>query len=150
MWSSGAALDAGTITGGRLSLLVGAGSAHAETYTFAALSGTNLGPGSVRQAPLTVLNEGTIALRYRSTGVSFGALAGQATSTATLVASEAGCPAIGAPVALPGDIALPRTIDPGAQEIWCIRVTPGSSPPQGLVDEPVVLTFTAEQDRHAD
>jgi hypothetical protein len=149
MWSSAVALDAGTVTGGRLSLLVGAGGTAGETYTFDALSGSNLGPGSVRQAPLTVANEGTIALRYRSTGASFGALSGQATSTATLVASEAGCPASGAPVALPGDIAVPRTLAPGAQETWCIRVTLGPNPPQGLTNAPVVLGFTAEQDRHA-
>lgn len=149
-WRHGEPIDAGSIRAGELSLLVGADGTADQTFELAALSGTNLGPGSIRQAPLTVTNGGAVALRYRRSGVDPGALDGHVELTSNRVATESACPATGAPTALEGDMTVPRTLAPGQAEIWCLRVTFGTDPPQGLVDEPFSIDIAAEQDRHAD
>ena len=148
-WSDGATVDAGTLTGGRVSLVLGAGGTGVETYSFTALGGTDLGPGAVRQAPLSVTNDGDVGVRYRNAAVSLGALAGQATVTWTRVASEPECPASGTPVGLAGDVTQLRPLEPAQTEVWCVRLTLGTNPPQNLSNAPVTFTFSAEQARHA-
>ena len=144
-WRDERPVGAGTLTAGRLDLRVGG----ADAYAFSALSGSNLKPGSYRQAPLAVSNAGDVALRYRLSSVTFGTLTGSATYSATRVASAAACPSTGTPTAVGGDAASFRTLAPTASETWCLRVTLGSNPPQALTGATVVFTYAGEQARHA-
>ncbi|MDO9380339.1 MAG: hypothetical protein Q7T56_15955 [Nocardioidaceae bacterium] len=144
-WRTERQLGAGTLVAGRLDLKVGG----VDAYSFTALSGTNLAPGSYRQAPLVVSNAGDIALRYRLAAVTFGTLTGSASYTATRVAAAAGCPTTGNPTALAGSATTFRTLVPAAVETWCLRVTLGPNPPQALSGAVVRFTYAGEQARHA-
>ena len=147
-WHAERGVEAGIVTGGHLSVTTGAGGSQSSNYAFDGLGGANLGPNSYRQAPLTVTNDGDIDLQYRRTGVSWGALAGQASLTAVRVPAESACPSTGSPSNAGGDFTAFRTLPRGASETWCLRLTLGDDPPQNLTSSAVTVNVLAEQVRH--
>ena len=70
LWHDEKSIDAGTITTGNLSLLLGNGSETKQNYEFVDLNGSNLVPGDFVQAPLTVSNGGTTNLSYNLVGAT--------------------------------------------------------------------------------
>ncbi|UPK76938.1 hypothetical protein MU582_09945 [Nocardioidaceae bacterium SCSIO 66511] len=147
-WHAERGFDAGVVSGGELSVAVGAGGAQSSNLALDGLSGENLGPGSYRQSPLTVSNDGDIDLRYRRAGVSWGALAGQATLTAVRVSAESACQPTGSPANAGGDFTQFRTLAPGDSETWCLRLALGDNPPQSVSANVVSVEVRAEQVRH--
>ena len=65
LWRDALSLGAGQVSSGSLVLLNGDATTQVDAYTFTALAGSNLRPGSSAPAPLTMRNGGTTALGYR-------------------------------------------------------------------------------------
>jgi len=63
-WRVNNEIDAGAMTTGSLKLMLAAGGQSSGTLNFSQLDDTNLWPGKFSQAPLEVLNSGSVDLSY--------------------------------------------------------------------------------------
>lgn len=145
LWRDEKTLGGGTIQSGTLDLKVGAPGAELDNFVYQMpplLGATGIGPGGYSQAPLSIRNSGTVAMKYRLQSTSqTGAL--NFTLTASKVAAVSNCPAIGSPdgsveslysgsftgAQAPASPAF-RQLQVGASEVLCFRMTLLDTSPQ--------------------
>lgn len=159
LWRTTLPLGAGQVSSGSLVLLNGNAVSQVDAYSFTALAGSNLRPGSAAQAPLTMKNGGLSPLRYRlSDTASIGGpspLPGQLTVRIDRVTGEAACgtgvdvpPASGTTaVVYAGPLvgattAGLRPLAPAATETLCVRVAVPVSAPQSVSGTSAQVRFT--------
>lgn len=156
LFNDSVSLDGGAVHSGRLTLQTGNVGAQFSSYAFNELAGSNLKPGSSKQAPLTIKNGGNVSLQYRlkqTTATDATGLPASLSLTVEQVASEASCPTGSAGAsgrttllysgALVGaqTVAL-RPVTATATETLCLRVSLPSSAPNGAQDNATRVTFT--------
>lgn len=165
MWGSslavftGQASSAGSFTSGNVDI---AASPSSPT----SLNVTDMAPGDVATAPITVTNSGSLDLRYALSSAATGALAPALTGTVktgvtdcsttgfgssgTVVApaTALGSLAVGDPAA--GAQAGDRTLAPGASEVLCVQVAlpVATGDTYESTSASLTLTFSAEQTRN--
>ena len=158
LWRDSVSLNAGQVSSGSLVLLNGNAVTQVKAYSFTALAGTNLRPGSSAQAPLTMRNGGSTPLGYR---LSDATITGSSTLPAQLtlridgVTGDAACstgvdvpPATGpttavyaGPLVGATSVGL-RSLAPSAAETLCVRVAIAGSAPQAVSDTSAQVRFT--------
>lgn len=151
LWRASGQSAPGTVTTGSLSLGVGAGTSVDLDFAFDGLDTSTLAPGGFVQAPLSVGNTGTTALRYGLAGATSGtttpgsadaALASAVELSVHAVANTSACPAggpaVGAllyrgPVADSAMFAQRRALTAsgaGSSETLCVSVALPANTPQ--------------------
>ncbi|MFC8302290.1 hypothetical protein ACFUCV_01235 [Specibacter sp. NPDC057265] len=164
LWRAEGELAPGTVTTGRLSLAAGNGVSSAQDYVFTELQTSSLTPGGFVQAPLTINNTGTVALRYSLAGAKSSTPAPGAADTALgssvvlsmqHVPQRADCtastPNNGALVNQrkldQASFAQTRGLAAGSSETLCVRVSlPGAAPQTASGGTLLlVLSFRGEQ-----
>lgn len=159
-WVDAAALGAGRVRSGELSLTSGDGTTQLAAYRFDALQASELRPGAYGQAPLVLGNDGSVALSYRlaRVDVTDRLLGAALTLAVTPVGVPADCPTgpraaaplpaasplyTGTLVGLTGTV--PRPLAPRARETLCVRVGLPLDAPAVVQDArtSVVLRFRA-------
>lgn len=157
LWSDEEVIKGGTITSGTLDIRVGEAGTEVNGFTIAGLGSVNFRPNGFAQAPLSIRNSGSTPFLFRlqSTTVS-GPI--PFTLTASTVAGTANCPATGAPtgptvlysgIAAGAQVPVApaaRPLAPGANEVWCFRLTTSDQPPQSA-SSTVTFSFRADQAR---
>ena len=141
-----------TFTAGTVDLLIS--SETDDAYAFTAIEMSNMKPGDVKYAPLTIANNGTLSFAYTeatsATNADTKALRDQLTLGAKIVANTAACDTAGvgyaasvttvtASGALSAAAISSRTLAAGASEVICYKV----ELPSGAGDEYQAATTTA-------
>jgi hypothetical protein len=156
LWQDQAAVDAGPVTTGSLSLLVGG---QDETYVFTALAASNLFPGQSVRAPLIISNRGGTDMVYSLTAI---ATAGAGPADQALAASlrltvtdDAACNApqtqdAGLPFQARMDAMATfngRELAPSSSETLCIEVKLDANAPITAASGSTAATFTFRGDQ---
>ena len=158
LWRDSVSLNAGQVSSGSLVLLNGDAVTQVEAYAFAALTGSNLRPGSSAQAPLTVRNGGSTPLSYRlsdTTTTGSSTLTAQLTLRVDGVSDDDACrtgvdvPTAAGPttVVYAGPLvgatsAALRPLAPSATETLCVRIAVTDSAPQAVSASSASVRFT--------
>lgn len=155
-WSDEERVPGGEIRSGTLDLTVGDDATQVSDYQFSALGKAGLAPGQFVQAPLVIRNAGDTPLTFRLERVTQSNTELPLTVSVTLVSGAAACPVSDTAT---GEVLLPdtpateaqvpvapaaRTLNVGAQEVWCFRATVGASAPPS-VDSTLTFGFRADQ-----
>lgn len=158
LWSDSETVAGATIRTGSLSLSTGGGAGTA--FTFDALTKNPVAVGQAVQAPLTITNTGTTALRFRLTaaGPSVTTPAGAAVTVSlqgATVTGPAACtaatamgtafPTFSSSAATTTVEGTPHTLAAGASQTWCIRTTLTTAPSSPSVTYRHVFSFGADQ-----
>ena len=156
LWHDQSTVDAGSVTSGSLTLLVGG---QEETYVFTALTASNLVPGQSVRAPLTISNGGSTDMTYGLTAVTT-ATAGPAdealaASLRLTVTDDAVCEApqtqdAGLPFKAPLDATATftgRELAPSSFETLCIEVELDANAPITAASGSTAATFTVRGDQ---
>ena len=142
-----------TFTAGTVDLLVGA--EVDDAYAFSSIEMSNMKPGDVKYAPLTIANNGTLGFAYTmATGVTNTdgkGLGGQLTLGIKKVASEVACDSAGylasldtmtAEAALSAGAVASRSLAAAASEVACFRVELPSGSGDTFQGATTTATFT--------
>ncbi|HUR51532.1 MAG TPA: TasA family protein [Mycobacteriales bacterium] len=157
---SDSATSTSTFTAGSVDLTVNAEAD--DDYAFTSLESSNLKPGDVKYAPLTVANVGTLAYGYTmsssSTNADSKALRDTLRLGAKLVANAAACDSAGvgylaslttvmAEGAISSAAISSRSVASGSSEVLCFKVELPSSAGDALqsATTTTTMTFTATQ-----
>lgn len=156
LWHDQSAVDAGSVTSGSLTLLVGG---HEETYVFTALNASNLVPGQSVRAPLSISNGGTTDMVYSLAAITTTA-AGPAdeelaASLRLTVTEDAACDSpqtqdAGFPFQSPMDATATftgRELAPSSFETLCIEVGLDADAPITAASGSTAATFTFRGDQ---
>jgi predicted ribosomally synthesized peptide with SipW-like signal peptide len=155
------ATSTSTFTAGTVDLLVS--SETDDAYAFTSLEMTNMKPGDVKYAPLTMANAGSLSFSYTmassSTNADSKALRDALQAGAKVVANAAACDSAGVgylasltTVIAEGDLSAAaigsaRTLAAGASEVLCFKVELPSTAGDTLqaATTTTTLTFSATQ-----
>ena len=144
-----------TFTAGSVDLLVG-GEAD-DAYAFTAIEMSNMKPGDVKYAPLTISNNGTLGFTYSmstsATNADSKGLRDQLTLGIKKVANAAACDALGVGYAasletmtssgtLSAGAIASRSLASGANEVACFRVELPSGSGDTFQGATTTATFT--------
>lgn len=144
-----------TFTAGTVDLLLNAEADDA--YAFTALEMTNMKPGDVRYAPLTIANSGSLGFTYTmatsATNADTKALRDQLTLGVKKVTDAATCDSVGvgyaasldtmtASGALSAGAVASRSLAAGASEVACFRVELPSTANDSFQGATTTATFT--------
>jgi hypothetical protein len=149
-----------TFTAGTVDIVVGGDAS--DSYAFTSLQSSNLKPGDVVYAPLSVANPGTLGLTYAMTSSSTNADAKALKDTlklgAKLVANAGACDSGGvgyaasgttvmAEAAISGAAISSRSLAAGASEVLCFKVELPSTAGDALqgATTTTTMTFAATQ-----
>ena len=144
-----------TFTAGTVDLLVGA--EVDDAYAFTSIEMSNMKPGDVKYAPLTIANAGTLGFAYSmatsATNTDSKGLAAQLTLGVKKVLNEAACDSAGvgydasldvlkASGALSAGAIASRTLTAGTSEVACFRVELPSTSGDTFQGATTTATFT--------
>lgn len=144
-----------TFTAGTVDLVLGADADDA--YGFTSIEMSNMKPGDVKFAPLTIANPGTLGFSYSmatsATNADSKGLSGQLTLGVKKVADEAACDSAGVGYAASTDILTAsgalsagaiasRTLTAGSSEVACFRVELPSGSGDAFQGATTTATFT--------
>jgi predicted ribosomally synthesized peptide with SipW-like signal peptide len=156
LWHDQTTIDAGSVTSGSLTLLVGG---QDETYVFTSLTASNLIPGQSVRAPLSISNGGSTDMTYGLTAVTTAATGpadqALAASLRLTVTDDAACEApqtqvAGLPFKAPLDVTATfsgRDLAPLAFETLCIEVELDANAPISAASGSTSATFTFRGDQ---
>lgn len=144
-----------TFTAGTVDLLVGA--EVDDAYAFTSIEMSNMKPGDVKYAPLSIANVGTLGFTYTmattATNADSKGLAGQLTLGVKTVADAAACDSAGVGYAasattmtaggpLSAGAIASRTLTAGSSEVACFRVELPSASGDAFQGATTTATFT--------
>lgn len=156
LWQDQATVDAGSVTSGSLTLLVGG---QEETYVFTALTASNLVPGQSVRAPINISNGGSTNMVYGLTAVTTAAAGpadeALAASLRLTVTDDAACngpqtQVPGLPFQAPLDATAAfkgRELSPSAFETLCIEVELDANAPIAAASGSTAAAFTFRGDQ---
>lgn len=164
LWRAEGPVSPGVITTGSLSLAVGNGETGSQNFAFTQLAATNLTPGGMTQAPLTVGNTGTVDLRYAlagalsvtpAPGAADIALAGAVELSVYAVSDSAACAAgtpSGGTALYKGPLGAAavtqlRSLATSSAETLCISVALPANAPQTAAGGALTLELTWRGDQ---
>lgn len=149
------ATSTSTFTAGTVDLVAG-GDAD-DVYAFTSLEMSNMKPGDVKYAPLSIANAGNLGFSYTmatsATNTDTKGLATQLTLGIRKVADAAACDSAGAGYGLSADIAYgegalasgaiaSRTVAAGTSEVLCYKVTLPTASDNTFQAATTTATFT--------
>lgn len=156
LWNDQSTVDAGSVTSGSLTLLVGG---QEETYVFTSLNASNLVPGQAVRAPLNISNGGTTDMVYSLAAIATAAAGpadeALAASLRLTVTDDAACSApqtqdAGLPFQAPLDTTATftgRELAPSSSESLCIEVELDANAPATAASGSAAATFTFRGDQ---
>lgn len=156
LWNDQSTVDAGSVTSGSLTLLVGG---QEETYVFTSLNASNLVPGQAVRAPLNISNGGTTDMVYSLAAIATAAAGpadeALAASLRLTVTDDAACSApqtqdAGLPFQAPMNATATftgRELAPSAFETLCIEVELDANAPIAAASGSTAATFTFRGDQ---